>query len=171
MHTKVMKLMSQISRIESFWQTYLSSRPEQHRPSFQAYDVWRFGDTEDVAAKCAHLVKAHIKTATSGLVWEMEADGDRMPQRGDLAVVTNLSGEPQCVIEVTECVVKPFNEVDEQFAFDYGEGDRTLQGWRKDTWEYFAPICEKLGREPSETMPLACQRFRLVYPMKETHAR
>ena len=157
--------MSQTTRIESFWQAYLSSRSEQDRPGLEAYDIWHFGDTEDVAAKCAHLVKARIKTATSGLVWEMEADGDRMPQPGDLAVVTDLSGEPHCVIEVTECVVKPFNEVDEQFAFDYGEGDRTLQGWRKDTWEYFAPICEKLGRQPGETMPLACQRFRLVYPV------
>ncbi len=39
-----------------------------------------------------------------------------MPQPGDLAVVTDLNGEPRCVIEVTECVVKPFNEVDERYT-------------------------------------------------------
>jgi hypothetical protein len=31
-----------------------------------------------------------------------------------------------CIIELTEVEIKPFNSVDEQFAFEYGEGDRTL---------------------------------------------
>ena len=68
--------MSQTFRIETFWAAYLSSRSEQDRPGLKAYDIWHFGATEDVAAECAHLVKARIKTATSGLVWEMEADGE-----------------------------------------------------------------------------------------------
>lgn len=152
------------SKIESFWQAYLAASPESAGPRSPAYGVWYFGDTAEVAETCAKLVKAGIKTATSGLVWEMEADGEALPQPGDQAVVTDLDGEPYCVIEVTECVVKPFVEIDEQFAFDYGEGDRTLAGWRKDSWDYFAPICERLGHEPSEHMPLVCQRFRLVYP-------
>jgi uncharacterized protein YhfF len=153
------------SKLEAFWQAYLASLPEQAKPRSPAYGVWYFGDTREVAETCAKLVKAGIKTATSGLVWEMEADGDLMPQPGDQAVVTDLNGEPYCVIEVTECVVRPFAEVDKQFAFDYGEGDRTLEDWRKDTWDYFAPICERLGREPGDHMLLACQRFRLVYPI------
>jgi uncharacterized protein YhfF len=156
--------MSQSSQVEAFWQTYLHSVSEQERARANAYDIWYFGDTEEVAEHCAELVCAGIKTATSGLVWEMEADGEKLPEPGDLVVVTGLRGEPRCVVEVTECVVKPFDEIDAQFAIDYGEGDRTLEGWRRDSWQYFAPICDELGREPSETMPLACQRFRLLYP-------
>ncbi len=163
--------MSPPSKIESFWQAYIASLPKQARPGSNAYGIWYFGDTAPLAETCARLVKAGIKTATSALVWEIEADGDSMPQPGDRVVVTDLSGEPYCVIEVIECVVKPFHEVDEQFAFDYGEGDRTLQGWRKDAWDYFAPLCERIGREPSEAMPLACQRFRLVYPKAEDPRR
>jgi len=139
-------------------------------PRPHAYDIWYFGDTEEDAEQCAKLVSAGIKTATSGLVWEMEADGEKMPEPGDIAIVTGLGGEPVCVIEVIECVVKPFNEVDEQFAFEYGEWDRTLAGWRRASWAYFSNCCEAIGREPSETMPLACQRFRLVYPQAQTRA-
>jgi len=153
------------TKIESFWQAYLASLPEPAKPRSQAYGVWYFGDTPEVAENCAKLVQAGIKTATSGLVWEMEADDEALPQPGDQAVVKDLHGEPYCIIELTECVVRPFSEVDERFAFDYGEGDRTLEGWRKDAWEYFAPICERLGQEPGEQMSLACQRFRLVYPI------
>ena len=65
---------------------------------------------------------------------------------------------------ITEVLIKPFNEIDEQFAFDYGEDARTLAQWRVECWEYFTTFCASIGREPSETMPLVCQRFRCVYP-------
>src|SRR5689334_8734953 len=102
--------MNASPKIESFWQTYLDSLPEQARHFSNSYGIWYFGDTPEVAETCAKLVKAGIKTATSGLVWEMEADSDALPQPGDQAVVTDLCGEPYCVIELTECVVRPFAE-------------------------------------------------------------
>lgn len=157
--------MSQNPKVEALWQTYIASLPEEARPPSNSYDIWYFADTQEDSAECARLVKAGIKTATSALLWEMEADGDKMPQPGDSVIVTDMNGAPYCIIEVTEGLVKPFNEIDSQFASDYGEGDRTLSGWCKDSWAYFAPICESLGREPDETMPMVSQRFRLVYPL------
>src|SRR5262245_28617381 len=121
--------------IEALWQAYITSLPPEARPPTHLYDVWYFGDTEEVAVECARLVKAGVQTATSALLWEMEADGEKMAEPGDLVIVTDLSGEPYCVIEVTECIVRPFGEIDDRFAFDYGEGDRTLSGWRKDSWD------------------------------------
>jgi len=47
------------------------------RPHTNAYATWFFGDTEEDAELCGQLVKAGIKTATSGLVWEMEKDGEK----------------------------------------------------------------------------------------------
>ena len=156
--------MSEPASIKSFWQQYLNSLPETEKPHTAAYDFGAFGDTEEDAEECAWLVKAGIKTATSGLVWEYEADNEKLPVAGDISIVTGRDGVPQCVIEVTESVIKPFDEVDEQFAFDYGEWDRTLEGWRKGNWAYFSGVCDKIGRKPSETMPLICQRFRVLYP-------
>ena len=94
----------------------------------------------------------------------MEYNGLQPPQVGDLAIVTDGAGEPLCVVEITEVVIKPFNEIDEQFAFDYGENTRTLAEWRVNSWDYFTHWCAVIGRQPSETMPLVCQRFRRVYP-------
>jgi uncharacterized protein YhfF len=71
---------------------------------------------------------------------------------------------PICIIDVTEVEIKPFNEVDAQFAYDYGEYGRTLEQWRAASWQYFSEVCIRIGREPSETMPMVCQRFRRVYP-------
>jgi uncharacterized protein YhfF len=97
-------------------------------------------------------------------MWGLEQIGEPSPKVGEVAVVVDGEGQPLCIIEVTEVEIKPFNAVDEQFAFEYGEGERTLADWRSDNWEYLARWCAEIGRVPSETMPLGCQRFRLLYP-------
>ena len=55
------------------------------------------------------------------------------------------------------------DEVDEVFAYDEGEGDRSLVYWRTVHWEAFSRTCAAIGRKPAETMPLICERFRVVF--------
>ncbi len=81
---------------------------------------------------------------------------------GDLSIITNWDGEPLCIIETTEVQVKAFNQVDEQHAYDEGEGDRSLAYWRQVHWQVFSAECAALGRKPTEDMPLVCERFRVV---------
>jgi uncharacterized protein YhfF len=57
----------------------------------------------------------------------MEHIGESLPEVGEMAVVVDGEGEPLCVIEVTAIEIKPFNAIDEQFAFEYGEGQRTFR--------------------------------------------
>ncbi len=156
--------MNEPAKIRAFWQQYLDSLPQAERPSTASYDWGIFGDSEEDAEICAGLVTAGIKTATSALLWEYEANHEKLPAPGDLSIVTGRDGIPQCVIEITESMIRPFNEVDEQFAFDYGEWDRSLAGWRTGNWAYFSSVCQALGRTPDERMPLICQRFRVLYP-------
>lgn len=66
-------------------------------------------------------------------------------------------GVPRCVIETSEVTYRRFDEVDADFAFDEGEGDRSLAYWRSAHRTYFG----RLGRF-SEDMMLMCERFRLV---------
>jgi uncharacterized protein YhfF len=156
--------MDHTGATDTFWQTYLATLPADAQAHRQSYTVWDFADTPEAATKVGHLVRRGIKTTTSSLMWGLEHIGEPLPQVGELAVVVDGVGEPLCVIEVTEVQIKPFNAVDEQFAFEYGEGERTLADWRRDNWDYLARWCTEIGREPSETMPLGCQRFRLLYP-------
>lgn len=151
------------TKVERYWQAYLDSlgsgvdNPE-------SYEIWHFGDTEEGARKLARLVRSGQKTATSGLVWELEAKGSGVPHEGDVVVVVDLEQKPYCIIEITEAKVIPFGEiVDEQFALDYGEGIASLSAWKKSSWAYFAEKCKELGREPSKNIPIACQRFRLLF--------
>ena len=48
--------------------------------------------------------------------------------RGHLQVVTNWSGEPVCIIEITSVSKCKYNEITAEFAALEGEGDKTLAG-------------------------------------------
>ena len=52
-----------------------------------------------------------------------------MPEVGGHSIVLGGDGQPICVIRTTEVRVLPFREVDEAFAWDEGEGDRSLAYW------------------------------------------
>lgn len=155
--------VSENPAVEPFWQQYLDSLPlDRPRPSH--YEAWYFCDTQECADELAALVQARIKTATCGSVWAYERQGEPIPQVGDLSVITTWTGEPVCVIETLEIVIRPYCEVDAQFAYDEGEGDRSLEYWRQAHWRFFTRELAPFGLSPTEDMPLVCERFRVVFP-------
>ena len=158
--------MNQRSNIETFWQDYLSTLSEEDQHNAPIFVVDQFADTPEAATKVGKLVRDGVKTTTSSLVWGLEHIGEPLPTVGQFELIVEGNGEPLCIIELIEVAIKPFNAVDEQFAFDYGEGERTLAYWLTDNWDFYSRWCRAIGREPSETMPLVFQRFRVVYSEK-----
>lgn len=122
--------------------------PERYRdcPSFS------FGDGPELATELAALVVSGRKTATVNT-----PDAPDCPKLGELWVVLDGEKRPVCVIETVELIPRRFDEVDAQFAFEEGEGDRSLAFWREAHEAYF----RRLGVF-SPDMTLLCERFRLV---------
>lgn len=156
--------MKSYSKTEAFWQQYLDSLPHANEAAQRFYEVFCIGSSEEGADEGAELIQRGVKTATSSLLWEHQATNKPLPEVGSLSIVTDGRGHPVCVIETISVEIKGFAEVDASFAYDYGEWDRTLEGWRAHCWAYYAEQCRALGREPSQDMPLVCERFRVVYP-------
>jgi uncharacterized protein YhfF/predicted N-acetyltransferase YhbS len=161
------------SSIQTYWQSYLSTLPADNliHQQTEPANPFGFGDTAEMADELGALVVAGIKTATCSALWEYEADGEPIPQVGELAIVLNGTDKPLCIIETVEVRVRPYNEVDAEFAHDEGEGDRSLAYWRDAHWRFFSRVLSRIGREPTPTMPLVCERFRVVYRYKKTAAR
>jgi uncharacterized protein YhfF len=150
-------------RADRYWGQFVGSlAPEADRHGEYA-DAFRFGATKEEATAIAALVLQGIKTAGGSVKWVYEADGRDLPKLGDLNVVLDSDDCPVCIIETTEVRVLPFDEVDEQFAWDGGEWDRTLTSWREYYRSYIASGCARINREPTEKTPLVCERFRVVY--------
>ncbi|OHD24613.1 MAG: ASCH domain-containing protein [Spirochaetes bacterium GWB1_66_5] len=123
-----------------------------------------FGDGPELADRLGALVLAGVKTATCSAWWEWQASGDPLPRAGLLTVVLDGRGRPLAITETTEVRILAFNQVDEQWAREEGEGDRTLAWWRQAHWSYFQRTLPRIERSPAEDMPLVCERFRRVYP-------
>lgn len=127
------------------------------------FEAFCFGDSEQMANELAGLVLRGIKRATAGAMWSFEAEGKRLPQPGDLSIVTNWSGRPLCVIETQTVEVVPFREVTAEFAATEGEGDGSLSYWQSAHRAFFGRECAGAGRAFTETMLVVCERFAVVY--------
>jgi len=122
--------------------------PEKYR----GLRSFAFGDGPELADELLDLVVRGIKTATCST-----DDEPNTSTPGEHWIVLNSRGEPACVIESTEVTYRRFGDVDAAFAFEEGEGDRSLAYWRSAHRNYFG----RQGRF-REDMTLMCERFRLV---------
>ncbi len=149
--------------ILEFWQGYLAGLQPSHFDRQPEPDsVFSFGDSSEMADQLAILVRQGVKTATCSALSSYEEDQIPQPQKGNLSVVLDGSGLPVCVIETLEVFVAPFSEVSERFAYEEGEGDRSLAYWRKAHQNFFSRHCSK-DRVFDERMLVVCERFKLVY--------
>lgn len=152
-------------KIENFWQEFCSVN--SGIDPLSSYQVWYFGNTPEMAEKLLHLVLSGKKTATAAGVWEFDTKPEEMPLINGLSVVTDFDADPKLILRTTEIRILPFNEVDARFAFDEGEGDQSLEFWRKVHWDYFTKSLALLGKEASEDMPIICERFEVLYPKSD----
>jgi uncharacterized protein YhfF len=141
--------------VEEFWRRYLDAGGKDG-----AYTAWGFGDTPGMATRLGLLVRDGPKRATASLVSDYPPGGEPMPAAGDLSVIIDGDGQPLCVIETTSVDIRPFSQVDEAFAWDEGEGDRTLRDWKDGHREFFAG----LGIALTDDTEMVLERFTLLWP-------
>lgn len=150
-------------KVERFWRAYLETLPEGSPARDETYEAWAFGDGPELADELGALVLTGRKTATCSALWEVEAGEETMARVGGKSVILDGRDEPLCVIETTEVTVRRFDEVDDGFAREEGEGDLSLEYWRGAHRRFFERTLPGIGRRFSESMPLVCERFRVIH--------
>jgi uncharacterized protein YhfF len=125
---------------------------KENNMDWRLLEQFSFGDSAGLADKLAELVLAGKKRATC---WAAR-DGPST-EVGKRMVMLDGAGKPRAIIETVELTRRRFDEVDEAFAFDEGEDDRTLASWTRAHRNYF-------GRQGTfaPDMLLYCERFRLI---------
>jgi uncharacterized protein YhfF len=116
-------------------------------------ESFAFGDSPELADELLALVLAATKTATC---WAA-SEGDKGIKSGKRWIVNDGQGRPRAVLETVELTRRRFEEVDQGFAYDEGEGERSLAWWRRAHTNYFT----RRG-EFAPGMEVYCERFRLV---------
>ena len=144
------------SGVDEIWGAYVAATG-----ATGPYTAWGFADDShpELMSKLGLLVRDGPKRATAGREEDFN-DEEPIPSPGDHHVILDGEGHPICIIRTTSVEIRPFGQVDAQFAWDEGEGDRTLEWWRAAHVRYFASV----GTPIDDDTHLVLERFEKVWP-------
>lgn len=125
----------------------------------EEYEVWAFGDDSD---KLAELTVNGIKTATCSAYYLYEKEDEELPKAGEYSVILNSRDEAVCVIKTVKVYIERFCNISEEHAYKEGEGDRSLEYWRKVHKDFFTKELGEVGVKFSDDMELVCEEFEVV---------
>jgi uncharacterized protein YhfF len=143
--------------VEEFWRRFVAATGIDG-----AHTAWAFGADAETATELGLLVRDGPKRATASLRSAYDG-GEPLPAVGDLGVILDGGGRPLCVVRTTAVEVRAFADVDEEFAWTEGEGDRSLAYWRCAHIRFFADG----GVDVVDATPLVLERFDLVWDGRE----
>jgi uncharacterized protein YhfF len=148
--------------IRAFWQRCRSAgavAPETPAPQV----VNAFGDHAELADKLIVLVLDGTKRATAGAVADFDHDGEAYPTVGTRWIATDGASRPRAVLRTTNVRIGPLSSVDDSFAWDEGEGDRTRASWLDGHTRFFSRYLPTIGVEFHPDIEVVFERFAVDY--------
>lgn len=152
--------MEKTPATNAYWKVFIAATGDVA----DDYTVVAFGHTQEMADELVALLLSGRKRATTSLRLEYTAGIEPLPQTGDFVVVVDGRGSPRYIWRTTEIVVKPLVDVDDAFAWDEGEGDRTRDWWLSAHRKYFASQAQREGFEMYDEIDTVFERFEIVWP-------
>jgi uncharacterized protein YhfF len=153
--------MNQLQK--DYLNSYLERFTLEQRDKHKEVEADYFCADEKNANICSELILRGKKTASCNMRYWYESGLEPMPKVGTLQVVTDWSGNPTSIIETTEISESKFSEVTAEFAALEGEGDKSLDWWRKAHWNFFSAECQEQSIQPDNDMILVLEKFKVVY--------
>lgn len=144
-----------------YWKNFQDKNPEYQ--AINQPSSFYFCDNKKDADKCAELVVMKIKQASSPSVWWFKKYNETFPKIGDIAIVTNWNGDAKAIIRTTKVELVEFRKITPQYAYIEGEGDRSLDYWKKVHWDYYKREMEKFQEYPNEEMEIVCEYFETIW--------
>lgn len=145
---------------DEFWRAYRTAAGLDHND----YDAVAFGDSPKTATELAELVVAGVKRATAGLVRQFGPDWEPPPAVGGYVVLLDGADRPRAIWRTTALRVGPLNSVDERFAWDEGEGERTREWWLAAHRRFFERRAAQQGFQMHDQIETVFERFEVVWP-------
>ena len=137
---------------------------KKSRIETREFEEWAFGDIPDELAK---LVVEGKKRATASVYELYEYDGETVPKVGGYSVILDSKDQAVCVIVDTDVKIVPFRDVDEEQARLEGEGDLSLEYWRKVHRECFTEWMAEAGRTFNDDTKVVLETFKVVFSGQE----
>jgi len=155
--------------VSTMWTDYLANRgiSDEDAPHYVAES---FGDHPVLADELLNEILHGTKRATSSLASEYAYYDERVPQPEDHCIICDGAGEPRAILRVVSVDRANFFEVDAEFAKAEGEGDLSLDYWRREHEKFWRRTQQTIGLQwsPEDTQKadgeLILERFEICWP-------
>jgi len=147
---------------EYFWRAFRTAT----KTRACEYNVVSFADRPEVATQLAELVIGGRKRATAGLLRQFGPEGEPLPVIGGHVVLIDGDEQPRAIWRTKELRLGPLVSVDEGFAWDEGEDDRTRASWLNAHRVFFGRLAERGGFPMHDDIETVFERFQVVWPPK-----
>lgn len=149
-------------QVAEFWRRFVATgMVHQSAPVPTTADS--FGDSVELADELIALVISGPKRATAGALVEYELEAVPVPTVGTISIATDGAGKARAVLRATEVRVGALSTVDESFAWDEGEGDRTRAWWLSAHEAFFRRYLATIGLEFDREMVTVFERFEVLF--------
>ena len=103
-----------------------------------------YGDSAELSEELLALIISGRKRAGTGLLWAYQHDGEHIAQAGDIEIVVDHLHAPAMVTRIVSSEIVPYNEVTAEYAAIEGEGDGSLEYWRRAHCNFFSRECKRI---------------------------
>ncbi|MCT0016210.1 ASCH domain-containing protein [Lactococcus lactis subsp. lactis] len=112
----------------------------------------------ELADKLLDLVLEGKKSATASAVAEYGEDEPFPSVDGKFDILLDGKGQPRAAITTSKVYVRNFFDVSAEHAFKEGEGDQSLDYWRKVHQDFWSDL-----KVYSPNMEVLCEEFEVLY--------
>tara|TARA_B110001452_G_scaffold161564_1_gene134495 strand:- start:95 stop:565 length:471 start_codon:yes stop_codon:yes gene_type:complete len=146
---------------ETLWNDFLDKYPNNKTKDKPI--SFYFCDNEKDANECAELVVKEIKQATATSLWWFEKNNEALPKVGDQYIITDWNGSAKAIIETIKVELTPYNKITSEFAKSEGEGDKSLEYWKKVHQAYYSREMQPYNERFNENMIIICEYFKTIF--------
>ena len=93
-------------------------------------------------------------------------DNESLPVVGEYSVILDSHDEAVCIIRTEKVYVVEFDQVTAEHAWKEGEGDRSLEYWRKVHEDFLSKELAEINRSFNGHTKVVCEEFEMVFPSK-----
>lgn len=155
--------MRRLSDVQlSFWQAYLETLLPESRPADPFVEASFAGPRESTDELLDLYLKGR-KTAGSSIKEDFLAAGDPLPRVGNFWILLNSRDEPGCLLRTERIVVHKFYDVPPEIALAEGEGDLSLDHWRRAHQAAYEPHLAEWGLASIADATVMTEYFTLLF--------
>ncbi|HEX4925363.1 MAG TPA: ASCH domain-containing protein [Bdellovibrionales bacterium] len=146
----------------AYWERYLASLAPGERQALAHVEASYAGNREITDSLLA-LYLSGRKFAGSSVLEDFRTAGDPLPAAGNHWILLNSRDEPGALLRTVRVEQHKFMDVPEAIAIAEGEGDLSLEYWRRVHRAFYEPHLPKWGLAQIEDATIVTEFFELVW--------